>query len=119
VPVFHSSTGGLGVLAGPTGGFLIGFLVGAVLGSLVRRSLAPSGPACGAATRADLIADVVAAFVVIACIYLLGWLQLAAVAGISLREAFALGVAPFVVIDLVKAGVAIVIARAVRRTGVV
>lgn len=41
-PVFSNATGGLQVIAGPTGGYLIGFLLAAVLiGAVVHRSLDP------------------------------------------------------------------------------
>ena len=34
-PVFHNFTGGMGILLGPTGGFLIGFIPGAYMAGLV------------------------------------------------------------------------------------
>ena len=41
VPVFSGGMGGLGVLAGPTGGYIIGFLIAAPAVALTRRALVP------------------------------------------------------------------------------
>ena len=47
LPVFSGAQGGLGVLAGPTGGYLIGFVAGATLGSVLRLALqASDGSGC-------------------------------------------------------------------------
>ncbi len=108
LPVFSGMLGGPGVLFGPTGGYLLGFFVGAVAGSLVRSSL--SG-------RNELLGDVAGAGVCIALIYLFGWIQLHIVTGMDWPAAFVAGVAPFVLIDIAKAAVAIGVARALRRAG--
>ena len=112
VPVFSGGTGGLGVLLGPTGGYLIGFLVGAFLGSAGRAGMLRLG-------RSPLSADIVAVTLTILGIYGLGWIQLMVVAAMSPPAAFVAGVAPFVIGDIVKAAAAIVIARMLRRTGLV
>ncbi len=110
-PVFSGAQGGVGVLAGPTGGYLIGFLAAAFLVAIVRSLLEDMA---SSATR-----DGIAVAVGILVIYLLGWVQLAIVAGLDFRAAFVAGVAPFVLIDVVKGGVAVAIAAAVRRAGVI
>lgn len=107
LPVFAGGNSGLGVLVGPTGGFLIGFLVGAVLGSLVRRLLETRGVS-------HVASDIVASAVVLICAYLLGWVQLALVAGLSPWAAFLAGIAPFVVFDVAKAALAIAVVRPIR-----
>lgn len=111
LPVFSGLQGGLGVVFGPTGGYLVGFLVGAILGSLVRLLLAKR--------VRPLTADIVCAVVCIGVIYAFGWFQLHAVTGISWQAAFLAGVAPFVLIDAAKAAVAVGVAGALRRAGVV
>jgi biotin transport system substrate-specific component len=112
VPVFSGGTGGVGVLLGPTGGYLIGFLVGAFLGSAAR--VAMSG-----ADGPRLAPDVVAVTLTILGIYGIGWIQLMLVTGMSPAAALVAGVVPFVITDVAKAVAAIVVARLLRRTGLV
>jgi len=111
-PVFSGGRGGLGVLLGPTGGYLIGFLLGAVAGATLRARLRRS-------RVGEVRADMAAGFLTLGVIYLAGWLQLALVTGVSLSEAFVAGVVPFVAVDVVKTLVAIGLASTLRRTGVV
>ncbi len=110
-PVFAGGHGGLGVLVGPTGGYLFGVLIGVTVGSLVRRRLIRVG-------AAELLAEGAAALFTLVLIYLLGWLQLALVTGTGLAHAFVVGVVPFAVFDVAKAAVAVVVASALRRAGV-
>lgn len=110
-PVFASGRAGLGVLFGPTGGYLFGFLIGATLGSGARISLVRAG-------TKDTTADVVAALVALAVIYVCGWIQLALVTGMGALPAFVAGVAPFIAIDAVKAAIAVGVASVLRRVGV-
>ncbi len=107
VPVFAGGKAGLAVLVGPTGGFILGFVAGATLGALVRKMLTDRVP--------SLVADGVAAAVVLVAVYLLGWAQLSLVADMSPAVAFAAGVAPFVIFDVIKAAAAIAFAEGIRR----
>lgn len=93
LPVFAGGAAGLGVLFGPTGGYLIGFVAAAtIIGYLVEHFQKSSFP------------YVVAYFLMgMAVIYLLGYIQLMYVASLDPKEAFLLGVAPFVVLDAIKA----------------
>ncbi len=109
--MFSLGTAGLGVVLGPTGGYVIGFVLAAPAGSWIRQTLERRG-------TEQLVADACAAATVIAVVYLLGWLQLAAVTNMGLLKAFLVGVVPFVLPDAVKAAVAIAIASAVRVSGV-
>jgi biotin transport system substrate-specific component len=111
LPVFSKGGAGLSWVAGPTGGYLVGFIVAAGVGSLVRVSLRKTG-----ATNA--VADVGAGIVLLTIIYGLGTAWLAYSLNVSLAAAAALGTAPFVIGDVVKVGVAILIAEAVRKAGV-
>jgi biotin transport system substrate-specific component len=108
LPVFAGGKGGLGVLVGPTGGYLIGFVAGAAAGALVRTALERRGVA-------QTWADASTVAVTLACIYVIGAVQLAVVADLSLAGALALGVAPFVLFDAAKGAAAIAVAAGVRK----
>ena len=114
VPVFSGMRGGIGVLAGATGGFLWGYLLGVGLAVAVRFGLkallARDGQAKGA--RAFVI-DFLTGLVFLAVAYVCGWAQLMAVASMTPAAAFAAGVAPFILVDLAKLVAAVICARAV------
>lgn len=92
LPFFAEGKGGLGVIWGTTGGYLVGFIAAA---ALVGR-LAELGwdRRIGGAIGATLLGTAV--------IYLVGVPWLAAVAGMSLAEAVANGLLPFLGLDIVK-----------------
>lgn len=109
VPVFSGGGAGIGALAGPTGGFIVGFVAGAPLAALVRRGVERAG-------RRPL-ADALALGTLLVVVYAAGWAQFALVTGRAAGEAFALAVAPFVLIDAAKCAAAALVARAVRSAG--
>ena len=108
LPVFSGMKAGLGVLLGPTGGYLWGFIAGAVAGSVLRVTLEGAG-------RRGVFADSAAAFMVVATVYFAGWVQLQAVAHLAPGTALAAGVLPFVAIDAAKGAAAVAVAAGVRR----
>ncbi len=135
VPVFSSMRGGIGVLAGPTGGFLWGYLFGVAAAVLllylvrtrtgwdVSRKSLKSDPSAAAnlsplrkfmrfvrIAGIEILAGVL--FTVIS--YVCGWLQYMAVAGVGPLEAFLVCCAPFVILDLIKIVAAVACARAVK-----
>lgn len=131
VPVFSGMRGGVGVLAGPTGGFLWGYLFGvaaAVLLLMVVRSRsarreAQADPVSAAALTGVQKAlgflrvagvEIIAGILFTAISYLCGWAQYMAVAGVGPEAAFLACVAPFVVVDLIKIVAAVACARAVK-----
>ncbi len=109
LPVFSSMRGGIGVLAGPTGGFLWGFLLGALV------ALAFLKIAGGKKADRPIVVDFVAAILFLVVCYVCGWVQLALVAHMGMAAAFAVAVAPFIIIDAVKLSLAVFVARAVRK----
>lgn len=112
-PVFSGGTGGLGVVAGPTGGFLFGFVAGAAAAAAVRRTLRARTE-----DRSQLLADIAALLVLFSITYVLGWAWFSVVTGRAAAEAFAIAVAPFLLVDLVKGAIAVPVARALRAAGV-
>ena len=107
-PVFHGGLGGVVVLAGPTGGYLLGFIPAAfVMGWAARlagrRTATPSLRV--AARRMALLAA--GAIIAGAAIYAVGvpWLGLAS--GLGIERALTVGFVPFLLGDLLKAAVAV------------
>ncbi len=98
LPVFSRGSSGLGVLFGPTGGFLIGFLLGTfVIGYL-----------CDLYGRNRVHFNILFMLAGLFFIYLSGILQLMIVASLSLPEALALGLIPFIpgaILKLVAAAI--------------
>ena len=108
VPVFSGMRGGIGVLMGPTGGFLWGYLIGVSLAAgllTVFRSRGIDSFAVG----------VTCGIVFTAVAYACGWFQYMFVAGVGPIESLLVTVAPFIVVDLVKIVVATAAARTVIR----
>lgn len=107
MPVFSGGKGGISVLVGPTGGYLIGFIVAAFVASLVRMALENRSR--------RVVADGLAAVAAVVVAYAIGTTQLALVLGLTPTQAIAAGVAPFIVFDVLKAAVAVAVAPAIRR----
>jgi biotin transport system substrate-specific component len=108
IPVYAGGHAGLGALLGPTGGYIFGFVAAAAVGALVRVLVSKRMHAA--------VADVACAVVTVGVVYVVGWGWL--VLGpthLSPLAGFVGGVVPFVVPDLVKAGVAVLVAGAIRR----
>jgi biotin transport system substrate-specific component len=104
LPIFAGGTGGMGVISGPSGGFILAFPVAAfVIGLLVRRHMSGS-----VAFTASVLAG-------IGLIYLAGVPWLAWRLGISAEEAMLAGAVTFLPGDLIKAGLATYVALGVHR----
>lgn len=114
VPVFSNMRGGVGVLAGASGGFLWGFLLGAGLAICVRMALQKLAGS-HASAKVSFAIDMAAGLVFLLVSYVCGWAQLMAVAVMTPAAAFAAGVAPFIVLDLIKLVAAVICANAVKR----
>jgi len=98
LPVFHNGVAGVGVLLGPTGGYLAGFIPAALIAGLAWESgtaaLRVAGLAC-------------AALLILLC----GVAWLIASTGMAPAAAFALGLAVFIPGEAVKAGVVYFLGR--------
>ncbi|MBN1192365.1 MAG: biotin transporter BioY [Coriobacteriia bacterium] len=116
-PVFSGGGAGVGYLLGPTGGFILGFALGAPLAALARRLVAGERGHTPGRRTCSLRADVVALLVLLTVTYGLGWAYFAVSTGRAAAEAFAIAVAPFILIDAGKCAAAVAVARAVRSAG--
>lgn len=111
VPLFSGFKGGIGVLMGPTGGFLIGYLFGVVLAALflyVVRGKAKS-------LIAKVTCATIAGLIFTTCAYTVGCLQYSLVAGIGVDQAFLVSCAPFIIPDVVKIVVAAICAQPIKK----
>ena len=117
LPMFSGMRGGIGMLAGPTGGYLWGYLIAAAAALLLRAALQRTlgAGANGLAGTKAFAVDMTACIAFIVVTYACGCVQYAAVTGVDLSAAFAVTIAPFAVPDLLKAVAAVVCARAVKR----
>lgn len=106
MPVFSKGQSGLATLAGPTGGYLIGFVLAAWVVSLVA---GPSRVGAGVGRRALAVA------LGLVVIYAPGAAWLAVSTGMGVLKAIAVGVVPFVPLDVVKGIIAVAGAAALDR----
>ena len=103
LPVFGGFTGGFGIIAGPTGGYIIGYVFLALIAGWFihkyydRVWLQFLGMCLGTAV-----------------LYAFGTVWLAKVAGMTFMEALAAGVLPFIAGDVLKMVLAIALGRAIR-----
>lgn len=105
-PVFFGFQGGIGHILGPTGGYLVSYPIAAALAGLA----APA--AANAVRRRALSLSFAAGTAGLVVIYALGMTWLMVVAQLPLAVALAQGVLPFVVFDLIKVGLAALVAVA-------
>jgi len=103
MPVFAGGKGGFVHFIGPTGGYLFGYALASwMTGFISERS------------RASLILDIFAVIIGSFAIYGLGvpWLKI--VTQMSWSKALMVGLIPFLIGDVIKGAVAVVLARSVR-----
>jgi len=115
-PVFHGGLGGMAVLLGPTGGYLVGFLPAAFLMGLAARRLGKGMSGAGRPTGTlasirEISILTVGALLAGAAIYCVGVPWLSLFTGSSLSRAVTVGVVPFLLGDLLKTAVAVAALR--------
>ncbi len=104
LPIFANGTGGLGVISGPTGGFILAFPIAALaIGALVRRQLTGS-----VAFTACVVGG-------IGLVYLIGVPWLAWRLDLTAEQAIVTGAVAFLPGDLLKAALASYLALGVHR----
>jgi biotin transport system substrate-specific component len=92
IPVFSGGRAGLGVIFGPSGGYLIGFLIGGIIISLLTKNKENFW---------QVLAGVITGGIIV--IHFLGFIWLSQATGMGLKEAFLAGSLPFIPGDLFKA----------------
>lgn len=103
LPVFSGGSSGLGVLFGPTGGYIFGFIAAAFLIGKLAEEVERAG-------KSGLAVNVLNMSAGILVIYVLGVTQLMLVAEMGPRTAITLGAIPFIPGEIVKTAIAAYIA---------
>ncbi|MDI6718833.1 MAG: biotin transporter BioY [Methanomicrobiales archaeon] len=98
LPVFHNGLAGIGILLGPTGGYLVGFIPAAFIVGL-------------AYTRSAAVGRILGLLAADATLLLTGMAWLAFSTGMPPATAFLVGVLPFIPGDLLKIAAVYTIAR--------
>jgi biotin transport system substrate-specific component len=111
LPVLAGGRGGLGVIPGPTGGYLLGFIPGAFVVGLVVKLLITRAQAPLTQLACYLAACIAGGIIVV---YAIGIPWSSVATGISMHKA-AYGALYFVLGDLIKAVITSLVARSVRR----
>lgn len=92
LPVFQMFTGGLGILVGPTGGYIIGFIPTAIVMGLYFKKF-------GTTLFHALIANLIGMMVTL--VFGAVWLKI--VADLSWTAAMVSGIVPFLIVGIIKA----------------
>lgn len=103
LPVFHAFQGGLGVLAGPTGGFLFGFILGIFLGGQLLRRLQGRWR------------NYLACLLLMVVYFGWGTIHFALIMGLSLKAAFLAAALPFIPVDLLKIALFVPLCERIRQ----
>ncbi len=106
LPVFSGGAGGMGKLAGPTGGYLIGFIFMVIISGIVMK-IAKQNP----------IATFLGMVVGTAVCYIFGTAWFCFVAKYTVAQALSVCVYPFIPFDLGKMVIAILLGSQVRKAG--
>ena len=104
IPVFAGFGGGIGVVAGPTGGYLLSYLPAVLVIALLKRK----SNKLGIFIMANLVGG-------IGVVYFVGVLWLSMVTGMSVEKAALAGALPFIPGDMVKVVIASVVGRALHQ----
>lgn len=92
LPVFAGFKAGIGILFGPTGGFLFGFVISAyVIGKIIEVK-----------KEKNIFYYLVAGLIGTIILYIIGITQLSLVTGIGIKKAIAVGMLPFLPGDILK-----------------
>ncbi|MGV8146875.1 MAG: biotin transporter BioY [Alkaliphilus sp.] len=112
IPVFAQFTAGLGILVGPTGGYLIAFPIAAYLiGFIVERKTIQGN----SSATSFIIANSIAMLLGILLIFTIGVVQLKFVASLTWDLAFKFGVLPFILPDLAKVAIAVLLVQSLKK----
>jgi len=111
LPVFSGMKGGIGVLAGATGGYIWGFIPEAFVSGCIIEKFCKGN---GSFTK-NLAVSIAALIVGLAIVYVCGTFQIMYVASMDIKTALGAAVLPFIPFDLVKIVIAAVISISIKK----
>ncbi|MCD5413669.1 MAG: biotin transporter BioY [Clostridiales bacterium] len=112
VPVFARFSAGLGALVGPSGGYLIAFPIAAYLiGFIVERKTMQGD----SSSLSFIVINSIAMLLGVSLIFAIGVVQLKFVASLTWDLAFKYGVLPFIIPDLAKIAIAVLLVHSLRK----
>jgi biotin transport system substrate-specific component len=106
MPVFSLARGGLYMLTGPSGGYLLGFIPAVLIITLLLKKVA----------QPSLLQLIIAMLPGLGLIYFFGTLQLGLLMHFSIKQAFLVGVVPFILFDLVKVAISALLSRQIKKS---
>lgn len=119
MPVFSGFTGGLGKVLGPTGGYMLGYLfLVYISGWFAEKWSGSSGKIATDRSRkhyCNYLMQGLGMFLGTVVCYLFGSLWLSFQSGTEFREAFSIGVIPFIPGDVVKIFIGVMAGNVIRR----
>lgn len=104
LPVFANFKSGVGILAGPTGGYMVGYIILTLVGGAIINKDINNARYAIAGT---IIGNVL--------VYTVGTVWLAFSMNLTFKEGLLIGVAPFIITDAIKMFGAVTLGRAIRR----
>lgn len=107
IPVFSGLRGGLGVIAGPTGGYIVGYIIGAIVIGLLISKL-PSG----------ILSNAAAMIAGLLCCYALGTLWYMLITNTGVTAALVMCVIPFLLGDALKILAAAFLVKRLKKSGI-
>ncbi len=106
MPVFSLARGGLHILTGPSGGYLLGFIPAVlVLTLLLKNKIQPS-----------ILQLITAMLPALGLIYLAGTVQLGFLMHFSIKQTLLAGLVPFILFDLAKVLIAALLSRQIKKS---
>lgn len=105
LPVFHGGSSGIGILFGPTGGFLISWPIAAYIMALINKKLKPN-------FAYTFLLNILGGIIIV---YAIGVPYLAYSTKIGIRAAILSGALPFIAGDLLKVFLATTLALSIRK----
>ncbi|WP_246169657.1 biotin transporter BioY [Alkalibaculum sporogenes] len=104
LPVFASAKGGIPVLFGPTGGYIVGYLLAAIITGFIIEKV----------SNLNIFTIILAMVAGIISCYILGTVWLGFITEIGFYNALFLGVIPFILGDILKIIVAAILVKKIK-----